>query len=183
MLTGGKINQTLSLRNENLIQTYAVKMIKVEDTANLLAIFPLPCEGVYHFGLDCLRMFQWERSANCFGCTNVPTGTLNHIQSAFTPNCFPFPTNSVNRLIAYCSGWNTQLLLGNTSAQIRECSGWNIGHVLHTNSSHAQGFGLAFEIRGALFLRQLWLLDNLWDALSLLPIRRAAWARLRLPSI
>jgi hypothetical protein len=30
---------------------------------------------------------------------------------------------------------------------------------------------------------QLWLLDNLWDASSLLPIRRAAWARLRLPSI
>ncbi len=37
-------------------------------------------------------------------------------------------------------------------------------------------------MRTALFCQQLWLLDNLWDASSLLPIRRAAWVRLRLPS-
>ena len=43
-------------------------------------------------------------------------------------------------------------------------------------------FDLAFETRIALFCEQLWLLDNLWDVSSLLPIRRAAWARPRLPS-
>src|ERR1700675_4544901 len=38
---------------------------------------------------------------------------------------------------------------------LTECSGWNIGHVLHTNSTCAQQFDLAFEMQIELFCEQL----------------------------
>src|SRR5271166_6845161 len=102
-------------------------------------------------------MFQSEHSAHFSPRAhrfNVPTGTLGW--------SYPDPIDRVETLA--------------------ECSDWNTGRVLHTISTCVWLFDLAFETLTALFCQQLWLLDNLWDASSLLPIRRAAWGRLRLPS-
>ena len=52
------------------------------------------------------------------------------------------------------------------------------------NSSSCTEMSIAFEMRTGLCCRVALLLPTIqWDALSLLPIRRAAWVRLRPPSI
>ena len=114
-------------------------------------------------------MFQPEHSDDMFRLEHYGVMfQLEHCDDVFQPEHHPQKPSDV-----------TAVYLCEKSLQ---CSGRNIGRVLHTNSTCAWQFDLAFEMRIELFCEQLWLLDNLWDASSLLPIRRAAWVRLRLPS-
>src|ERR1700733_2096184 len=124
---------------------------------------------------------------SCESPASVPTGTfsamfrLEHFSDMFRlEHC-----DDMFRLehSAMCSSRNTKAawpneVLGGTVRMFRLEHWTRFAH----NSARGWQFDLAFETRIALFCKQLWLLDNLWDASSLLPIRRAAWARLRLPS-
>ena len=135
---------------------------------------------------------NWNISANVPTGTlrNVPVGTLDTFRSNVpvgTPARFVLMFQSEHSGVhlpacksSQCSDWN--IPTAEASKASPNVPTGTLGLVLHKYSRRAQHSDLAFEMRTALFCQQLWLLDNLWDASSLLPIRRAAWARPRLPS-
>ena len=156
------------------------------------------------------RLFLWEHAltlqagadasqlVTSESSTDVPVDKEHRLVS---PRCTSWPTDLSLRLKNGCIRPDVLRLKNGTPEDFSQMVDENVPagtfhflnpvgtflperwHVLHMHSISPQELSIDSKQEAHYAASSSGFLDNLWDVLSLLPIRRAAWGRPRLPSI